>query len=168
MAAGSHREPVCRPRISIALGRTRSARRVRAAGAAGNARQLVCGASFLCGSQRQAAGLVRMGARGCSRREGRRCTLDLDLAGTHSGLVCASVATAQSGDTGYHHHGVLQATGVPGDSLYQLELPLETAAGVTVPLSSLRGRPLLVTMFYSHCTSVCPLLTTELQQIERG
>src|SRR5205823_4709545 len=50
MAAGSHREPVCRPRISIALGRTRSARRVRAAGAAGNAGQLVCGASFLCGS----------------------------------------------------------------------------------------------------------------------
>ncbi len=89
-------------------------------------------------------------------------------------LMSASVATAQSGDTsdtgdtGYHHHEVLQATGVPGDSLYQLELPIETAAGVTVPLSSLRGRPLLVTMFYSHCTSVCPLLTAELQQIERG
>ena len=86
-------------------------------------------------------------------------------------LITTSLATAQSSDMrdpGEHHHEALQATGVPGDSLYQLEIPLETDAGVTVPLSSLRGRPLVVTMFYSRCSSVCPLLTAELQEIERG
>lgn len=52
-----------------------------------------------------------------------------------------------------------------GDSLYQLDIALQTADGQHIALSSFRGAPLLVTMFYSHCTSVCPMLTSELQSI---
>ena len=54
---------------------------------------------------------------------------------------------------------------VSGDSLYQLPVELTAANGASVQLSSLRGKPLIVTMFYSRCTSVCPMLTHELQQL---
>jgi protein SCO1/2 len=55
---------------------------------------------------------------------------------------------------------------LPGDSLYQLPVKLETADGAKLSLSSLRGRPVLITMFYSHCTSVCPLIAQDLQNLE--
>ncbi len=58
------------------------------------------------------------------------------------------------------------AAALPGDSLYQLKISLETSQGEKIALSSLRGKPLLITMFYSHCTVVCPLLTTDLQNID--
>jgi protein SCO1/2 len=54
---------------------------------------------------------------------------------------------------------------IPGTSLYQLPVTLETAEGAALKLSELRGQPLIVTMFYSHCTSVCPLLTGQLQRL---
>jgi protein SCO1/2 len=54
---------------------------------------------------------------------------------------------------------------ISGDSLYQLPVELTAANGATFELSSLRGKPLIVTMFYSRCTSVCPMLTHELQQL---
>jgi protein SCO1 len=87
-----------------------------------------------------------------------------------TGLLAASIACAQTSDMDrmpQHHHNVLEAADVPGASLYQLSVPLETADGATLALASLRGQPLLVTMFYSHCTSICPLLTAELQSIDR-
>jgi protein SCO1/2 len=52
---------------------------------------------------------------------------------------------------------------ISGDSLYQLPVELTAANGASLKLSSLRGKPLIVTMFYSRCTSVCPMLTHELQ-----
>ena len=52
-----------------------------------------------------------------------------------------------------------------GDSLYQLPVRLTAADGADFKLASLRGKPLIVTMFYSRCTSVCPMLTHELQQL---
>jgi protein SCO1 len=54
---------------------------------------------------------------------------------------------------------------ISGDSLYQLPVELTAANGASLELSSLRGKPLIVTMFYSRCTSVCPMLTHELQQL---
>jgi protein SCO1/2 len=54
---------------------------------------------------------------------------------------------------------------LPGESLYQLPVTLTTAAGTSMKLSALRNTPLIVTMFYSQCASVCPLLTAQLQRI---
>jgi protein SCO1/2 len=54
---------------------------------------------------------------------------------------------------------------LPGDSLYQLPIVLTTSTGRSLQLSELRGKPLIVTMFYGNCTGVCPLLTTRLQHI---
>jgi protein SCO1/2 len=56
----------------------------------------------------------------------------------------------------------------PGGSLFNLKIPLQTSRGESITLDSFRGRPLLATMFYSHCTSVCPITTLALQRIESG
>ena len=67
--------------------------------------------------------------------------------------------------TASEHPRHAAAAPLAGDSLYQLDIPLQTADGQKLALSSFRGSPLLVTMFYSHCTSVCPMLTSELQDM---
>ena len=54
---------------------------------------------------------------------------------------------------------------VPEASLYQLPLTLTTASGLPMKLAALRGAPVIITMFYSQCASVCPLLTAQLQRI---
>lgn len=61
--------------------------------------------------------------------------------------------------------GVAQAQALPGDSLYQLDMALQGADGAALRLAQFRGRPLLVTMFYGHCTAVCPLLTAQVQRL---
>ncbi len=58
-----------------------------------------------------------------------------------------------------------QSGPLPGQSLYQLPITLMTAQGVSLKLAALRGSPLIITMFYSQCTSICPLLTTQVQRI---
>ena len=83
--------------------------------------------------------------------------------------TAASISSAQMSDMEnmpQHHHDLLEAAEVPGDSLYRLPIALVTADGAGIALSSLRGQPLLLTMFYSHCTSICPLLTADLQKID--
>ena len=62
---------------------------------------------------------------------------------------------------------VALAEELPGDSLYRLTIPLQTADGATVPLADLRGKPILITLFYSQCSSVCPMITVQLQNIDR-
>ena len=50
------------------------------------------------------------------------------------------------------------AAGPPGDSLYQLDAKLTDQDGRAFDLASLRGEPVLVSMFYSSCRMVCPML----------
>jgi protein SCO1/2 len=57
---------------------------------------------------------------------------------------------------------------LPGDSIYRLDLPLQTDDGTSITLPSLRGKALLVTLFYSQCSSVCPMVTARLQGIQRS
>ncbi len=54
-----------------------------------------------------------------------------------------------------------------GASLYDLDLPLTDAAGHARRLSDLRGTPYVASMIYTHCTSVCPRVTADLQNLER-
>lgn len=56
---------------------------------------------------------------------------------------------------------------IPTDSLYQLDVPLETATGATVPLSTFRGSPVIVSMFYASCAAACPMLVADIQALER-
>ena len=57
------------------------------------------------------------------------------------------------------------AQALPGDSLYQLDIVLQGADGAAFRLAQLRGRALLVTMFYGHCAAVCPMLTAQVQRL---
>ncbi len=75
--------------------------------------------------------------------------------------LCAAAAPGRAAQG----ESMSAADQLPGDSLYQLPVTLTTADGTTLKLSDLRGEPLVITMFYTHCTSVCPLLTTQLQRV---
>jgi protein SCO1 len=47
---------------------------------------------------------------------------------------------------------------LPGDSIYQLHPKLTDQDGRPFDLASMRGAPVLVSMFYSSCEMVCPVL----------
>ena len=54
-------------------------------------------------------------------------------------------------------------TALPSDSLYQLPASLTDQDGRTFDLASLRGTPLLVSMFYTSCEMVCPMIFETIQ-----
>lgn len=60
------------------------------------------------------------------------------------------------------------AAPLPCDSLYQTPLVLRDQQGRRFSLLSLRGRPVLVSMFYASCTSVCPLTVEAIERIRRA
>jgi protein SCO1/2 len=67
-----------------------------------------------------------------------------------------------------HHTPLAAAAPLPGASLYNLHAGLTDQAGHTVQFESFRGQPLLMTMFYASCTSICPLLIGHLQRVEQS
>lgn len=59
------------------------------------------------------------------------------------------------------------ATALPGDSVYQLPLPLTDSQGQTRDWRALRGKPRLVAMFYTSCQYICPLIVESGKAVER-
>lgn len=57
---------------------------------------------------------------------------------------------------------------LPGDSVYQLDLPLTDQDGRTRDWEALRGKPRLVSMFYTSCQYICPLIVDSGKAIERA
>ena len=55
---------------------------------------------------------------------------------------------------------------LPGDSLYQLEVPLVDQRGTARPLAAMRGEVTLATMFYASCPYMCPLIIDTLKLTE--
>jgi protein SCO1/2 len=47
---------------------------------------------------------------------------------------------------------------LPGNSVYQLQAALTDQDGRAFELAAMRGNPVLVSMFYSSCEMVCPLI----------
>lgn len=72
-------------------------------------------------------------------------------------LACAITAVAQPAEAP-----------LPRDSVYQLDADLMDQTGRPRALPSLRGRPRVVTMFYTSCEYVCPLIVSRVQAIERA
>ena len=56
---------------------------------------------------------------------------------------------------------------LPGDSIYQLPLPLTDSNGQTRDWRTLRGKPHLVSMFYTSCQYICPLIVESGKAVER-
>ncbi|RZJ08784.1 MAG: SCO family protein [Rubrivivax sp.] len=50
------------------------------------------------------------------------------------------------------------AQALPGDSVYQLDAKLTDQRGQALKLDAGRGQPVLVSMFYTSCQFVCPML----------
>lgn len=59
-------------------------------------------------------------------------------------------------------------TPLPQDSVYQLPLPLTDQHGRTWDWRTHRGHPQLVTMFYSACPNMCPLIVDSGKAIEHA
>ncbi|HVZ32592.1 MAG TPA: SCO family protein [Polyangiaceae bacterium] len=65
------------------------------------------------------------------------------------------------------HHAAQAATEpLPGQSLYNLRVPFVDQRGAALGLDAFRGHPVLITMFYASCTTVCPMLIEQVKAID--
>lgn len=80
-------------------------------------------------------------------------------AGSSGAAGGASTGTATSAAHEHHHGAAPAAAPMPGDSLYQLPVHLQSSGGAHLMLEQYRGQPLVITMFYGSCKTACPLLT---------
>lgn len=80
-------------------------------------------------------------------------------------FLLAGVGASIAGEDHAAHEVIAPGAAVPGESLYQLTLPLTGQDGKTMPFDSLRGRPMLVTMFYTSCDGVCPMLAFTMRRV---
>lgn len=58
------------------------------------------------------------------------------------------------------------AAPLPGTSLYQLDATWTTDAGRPIKLAELRGRPVVIAMFYASCGYACPRIVAAMMRIE--
>lgn len=57
---------------------------------------------------------------------------------------------------------------LPSDSIYQLDVKLTNQDGQVQTLAARRGRPQLVTMFYTSCTMVCPMIIDTIKMTRKA
>ena len=57
---------------------------------------------------------------------------------------------------------------LPANSIYQLSLPITDQQGRTSRLEDWRGKPVMISMFYSSCQFVCPRIVEALKRTEEG
>ena len=62
----------------------------------------------------------------------------------------------------------LNAAPLPASSVYQLSVPLTDQRGNTSTLADWRGKPVMITMFYSSCQFVCPRIVEALKRTEEN
>ncbi len=67
-----------------------------------------------------------------------------------------------------HAHPAAPPASPDGRSLWNLDadLTLVDQTGAPFALASLAGKPTLLTFFYSGCTTMCPLIVTDVKRIE--
>lgn len=70
--------------------------------------------------------------------------------------------------SGAAHAQAAAGTPLPRDSVYQLDVTLTTHEGRRQPWSSHRGKPQLVSMFYTSCQYICPLIVDSGKAIEHA
>lgn len=58
------------------------------------------------------------------------------------------------------------ATPLPPDSIYQLKVALTDQNGKSFAMEERRGHPMLISMFYTSCQFVCPMLIEALKATE--
>lgn len=88
----------------------------------------------------------------------------------HLLLLCALLAVrAAAGDAAKKPDLCCQPVSASGDytqeSLYQIETAFTDDGGRPFKLGQLRGRPVVITMFFASCGYACPLLVADMQSI---
>ena len=96
-------------------------------------------------------------------RQTRRTALALLLAGATS-LAGATPAAAPAASANAASTAI--AAPLPADSIYQLAVPLTDQNGRSFRLDEHRGQPMLISMFYTSCQFVCPMLIDALRDTE--
>jgi protein SCO1 len=81
-------------------------------------------------------------------------------------LCAASFAFAASPAAVPAQPATIAAAVLPSNSIYQLAVPLTDQNGRTSQLDERRGHPMLVSMFYTSCKFVCPMLIEALRETE--
>ena len=61
-----------------------------------------------------------------------------------------------------------KVTPLPANSIYQLSVPFTDQLGRTSKLEDWRGKPVMISMFYSSCQFVCPRIVEALKHTEAG
>jgi protein SCO1/2 len=85
------------------------------------------------------------------------------LAGPLAAADCCKSAPAPRQDACC---AAMDAAAFSPESLYQLDAAFTDDAGRTFVLGSLRGRPVVLTMFFASCGYACPLLTTDMLAVQ--
>jgi protein SCO1/2 len=99
-----------------------------------------------------------------SQSSNLRCTGSSALA--IAALCAASFALAASPAAVPAQPATVAAAALPSNSIYQLAVPLTDQNGRTSQLDERRGHPMLVSMFYTSCKFVCPMLIEALRETE--
>ena len=60
-----------------------------------------------------------------------------------------------------------QVASLPAKSIYQLSVSLTDQSGKSFQLAERRGAPMIVSMFYTSCQYVCPMLMESIQATEQ-
>jgi protein SCO1 len=86
-------------------------------------------------------------------------------------LLAAITVPAEELSTNAVRHCCCQAPDtavnvLPGKSLYQLDAVWTNDYGQPVQLGALKGRPQIVVMFFASCQYACPLLVSQMKQLE--
>jgi protein SCO1/2 len=80
--------------------------------------------------------------------------------------VLAADCCAKSGRPSCFSEAATAPASLTDKSLYQLDSTWTNDSGHGLKLSSLKGRPQVVTMFFANCAYACPLLVQNMKQIE--
>jgi protein SCO1/2 len=81
---------------------------------------------------------------------------------------CPTDKSADAAAANPHEHRELPPAGFTRDSLYQLDATFTTDAEAPFALAQLRGRPVLVAMFFASCNYACPLLVADITRVREA
>jgi protein SCO1 len=90
----------------------------------------------------------------------------LNALGVAQTAPISSALLAQQNPQSQQAQQAQQAAPLPTDSVYQLPVQLVDQSGRNFALSSHRGQPMLVSMFYTSCQFVCPMLVETIRHTQ--
>lgn len=93
----------------------------------------------------------------------KRVSLAIILLG---GLLIGSAQAQHGGANSVHTTMASSVPALPGTSVYQLKTPLVDQDGKAFTFDSKRGHPMIVSMFYTSCQFVCPMLIDTMGMVD--